>query len=131
MRFLRQLFEQPVLVAGCLVLAACSTGAPDISPGSGQGNAAPGATPVFTNQGIDVGTTGLEIDFGRTEPGAIKALSKLIGRAPATVAPACSGLRAARWADGTTMYFEERRYDPAAFVGWSTSDGSAGRTCGT
>lgn len=89
----------------------------------------PVAEPLFTASGIQVGATGMEIDFGRTEAGAVAAMSKLMGRAPASVAAACPGLRAAHWPDGTALYFEERRWDPPAFTGWQHQGQSAGRTC--
>lgn len=122
-------YGQPALVAGCLVLAGCSEdGAPSSS--SGATYATPVGDPVFTADGIDVGQTGMEIDFGRAQPGAITAMSKLMGAEPSQIAAACTGLTAARWRDGTVLYFEQRPYDPGAFVGWSRADGQAGRTCG-
>ncbi|WP_068116166.1 hypothetical protein [Tropicimonas marinistellae] len=91
--------------------------------------ARPVADPVFNATGIGVGATGMEIGFGRSEPGAIVAMSKLMGMEPAVVARACPGMRAARWPDGTALYFEERPYDPPAFVGWRAGADNAGRTC--
>jgi hypothetical protein len=119
---------QPALVAGCFVLAGCATDAP--RPGTDAGSRAmPVAEPVFREDGIAVGATGKEIGFGRAEPGAVAAMTKLIGRAPAGTGPACTGLRTTRWPDGTTLFFEPRAYDPAAFVGWQRGSESAGRTC--
>ncbi|SFC81745.1 hypothetical protein [Tropicimonas isoalkanivorans] len=121
-------YLQPALAAGCLVLAACGSAPSSVSPAP-AGRIEKVADPVFTDGGITAGGTGREIGFGRAEPGAVVAMSKLMGTGPAAVAPACTGLRAARWADGTTLYFAERPYDPAAFVGWRTATGQAGRTC--
>ncbi|MDV7141304.1 hypothetical protein R3X27_01275 [Tropicimonas sp. TH_r6] len=90
---------------------------------------APVAEPIFTSDGIEAGATGREIDFNRAEPGAIEAMSKLMGQGPVSVSQACSGLRAARWKDGTTLFFELKPYDPPAFVGWRRASGQAGQTC--
>ncbi|MFV0333769.1 MAG: hypothetical protein ACK5JR_06825 [Tropicimonas sp.] len=120
----RRDIARPALVAGCLWLAACAeTGGQRAMP------SAPAADPVFVAGGIQAGATGREIGFGRTEAGAIAAMSKLMGRAPERVTSACPGLRAATWADGTALYFEERRWDPPAFTGWQRDGNSAGRTC--
>ncbi|RYH10899.1 hypothetical protein [Tropicimonas sp. IMCC6043] len=117
--------KQPVLAAGCLLLGACVNSA---GPGPVTASA-PVAEPVFTEQGILAGATGKEIDFQRAEPGAIAAMSKLMGSAPASTAGACPGLRAARWPDGTTLFFETRPFDPPAFIGWQHGGQSAGRVC--
>ncbi len=106
--------------------ASAPTAPPTPQPAS---YSTPVAAPVFAADGIQAGATGREIDFNRAEPGAIVAMSKLMGRAPDSVAQACPGLRAARWPDGTTLYFETRPFDPPAFVGWRTATGQAGRTC--
>ena len=115
----------PALAAGCLMLAACAET-------DGQGARLPTpqiADPVFAASGIQAGATGQEIGFGRTETGAITAMSKLMGGAPVAVGPACAGLRAAHWPDGTALYFEERPWDPPAFSGWQHQGLSAGRIC--
>lgn len=117
---------KPVLVAGFVVLAACSASkAP--APPTGA-NVAKVADPVFTNDGIDAGSTGLEIDFGRTEGSTVAAMSKLMGSAPSRTGQ-CGPLRLAEWKDGTTLFFEPKPYDPPAFVGWATATGAAGRSC--
>lgn len=117
---------KPVLVAGFVVLAACSaSNAP--APPTGA-NVAKVADPVFTNDGIEAGTTGLEIDFGRTEGSTVTAMSKLIGSAPSRTGQ-CGSLRRVEWTDGTTLFFEPKPNDPPTFVGWMTATAAAGRNC--
>ncbi|NDR57559.1 hypothetical protein [Aliiruegeria sabulilitoris] len=120
--------RKPALVAGFLLLTGCMSGTPQSGPSVSEYRS-PVAEPVFTQDGINAGTTGQEIDFNRAEPGVITAMSKLMGAGPVSVSAACSGLREARWKDGTTLYFEPRAYDPAAFVGWQRGAERAGRTC--
>ncbi|MFD0982290.1 hypothetical protein [Tropicimonas aquimaris] len=129
---LRNRLYRPALVAGCVVLAACGAPQGPDTPASatGGGPVVKVADPVFAADRIRAGTTGQEIDFGRAEPGAVAAMAKLMGSRASSVGPACPGLRAARWPDGTTLFFAPQPYDLPALVGWQTSDASSGRTCG-
>ncbi|SDI76864.1 hypothetical protein [Aliiruegeria lutimaris] len=122
--------RKPALAVGFLLLAGCTSGNPQPEASISEYRS-PVAEPVFTQDGINAGATGQEIDFNRAEPGVITAMSKLMGAGPVSVGAACSGLREARWKDGTALYFEPRAYDPAAFVGWQHGAESAGRTCAT
>jgi hypothetical protein len=108
--------------AGCValaVLAGCAAPVPDRPP------------LLPAEQGLDVGGTGLEIGFGRTEGSTIDAVAYLLGGPPDSrgPAPGCPG-RVARWAaDGLTLYFTDGDFDGWA---WRGADGglrSAGRVC--
>ncbi len=81
--------------------------------------------PGFAAQGIDVGSTGLEIGFGRAEQGAIAAMTRLTGSQPQRGATPCPAVTSARWPDGAVLYFES-----GTFVGWSKDGETAGRVCG-
>lgn len=128
---IRSFLVQPAFVAGCFVLAACAAPPPPSGAPATDGGSVPKlAEPVFAADRIRAGATGQEIDFGRAEPGAVTAMSKLMGSRAVSVGPACPGLRAARWSDGTTLFFEPRPHDPPALVGWQTNDAKSGLTCG-
>jgi hypothetical protein len=112
--------------AALVLAAACAAPAPDRP------------TPIPAAQGLDVGATGLEIGFGRTEASTIDAVAFLLDRPPDArgPAPGCAG-SLARWdAAGLTLYFID-----GDFVGWRLRPGTgappnpagldqAGRTCG-
>lgn len=106
-------------MAALLLAASCS---PDPGP------PAPDRLPVTPGpRGLDVGDTGLEIGFGRTESGTIDAVAFLLGGPPDArgTAPGCPGARLARWdAAGLTLYFTD-----ADFVGWRRGAARAGETC--
>lgn len=121
-------YLQPAIAAGCFILVGCAAPTTPNAPAKAR-YSSPVADPVFTEDGIEAGATGREIDFNRAEPGAIAAMSKLMGSGPVDVSPACAGLRAARWKDGTVLYFQPKPYDPPAFVGWRNASASAGQTC--
>ncbi len=76
--------------------------------------------------GIALVGSPLRIDFGRTEAGAIAAMSRLAGSDPIDTRSCAGGrARSVTWRDGLSMVFEDR-----AFLGWATGDGrSAGLTC--
>ena len=115
-------------LAAALLLAACTTPGPSsvspsaVSPGSGALPSARGLSLVPAAQGLAVAPTDQEIGFGRYRPGAVAAATRVLGRAPDSIAAGqgCE-LTAARWErDGLTMYFAGR---DAAFVGWRTGGG--------
>jgi hypothetical protein len=115
-------------LAAVLVLAACAPAAPP---------APPGVTLVPAAEGLDVAGTGQEIGFGRHRPGAVAAVTRVLGRAPeAPVARTdCPGgpLTEVVWPrEGLALTFARN-----AFVGWQAGEGRsfpgpvrrAGRTC--
>lgn len=79
--------------------------------------------PVLTldAQGIMPTTSGLRIDFGRAQVGAIETVSRLLDEGPlqvATNAQCPAGpITAATWEDGLTLNFQGGQ-----FVGWTNSD---------
>ena len=93
---------------------------------------APGPDPapsghVFDADGIALVGSPLRIDFGRAEPGAVAAFSRLEGRDPSGSSDCGGGVRAVSWPGGTTLQFRN-----GGFLGWSLPDGtSAGVTCPT
>jgi len=114
-----------------LVLAACAPTVPQAPP------VPPGVSLVPAAEGLDVAGTGQEIGFGRHRPGAIAAVTRVLGSGPA--APVrridCPGgpLTEVAWPrEGLTLTFAQ-----GAFVGWQAGEGrrfpgplrDAGRTC--
>ena len=118
-------------LAPLLIAAACAPAAPDAPP------VPPGVTLVPAAEGLDVAGTGQEIGFGRHRPGAVAAVTRVLGRAPeAPVGRSdCPGgpLTEIAWPRaGLTLIFAQD-----AFVGWQAGEGrrfpgpvrKAGRTC--
>ena len=68
----------------------------------------------------------MEVSFDRAEPGASKALEKLVGTLQAPRPALCDGKQALAkpTAAGVTLFFRNR-----AFVGWQSQDGAAGELC--
>ncbi|MEM1428935.1 MAG: hypothetical protein AAGG09_05720 [Pseudomonadota bacterium] len=107
-----------VAVAGCA------------APSNDTRAPARGPTIVPAPAGLDVAPLGQEIGFGRFQPGAVAAVTRVVGRSPATTGPRldCPGgpLTEVVWPrEDLTLYFADQ-----AFVGWRTSGSSAGRICG-
>ena len=75
--------------------------------------------------GLAVSGSGLRVDFGRAQAGAIAAVARLEGRAPRSASACPDGrTRAVLW-EGLTLYVRD-----GAFLGWSRPDGSgAGIDC--
>ena len=118
-------------LAAVVVLAACAPGPPDAPP------VPPGVSLVPAAEGLDVAGTGQEIGFGRHRPGAVAAVTRVLGRAPEPPVGRidCPGgpLTEIAWPRaGLTLTFAQD-----AFVGWQAGQGrrfpgpvrSAGRTC--
>ena len=99
----------PVAAIAVLCLSAC--GPAPTGGSSARGDLLPAA------DGLRVGSTGLEIGFGRAQTGAVAAAAKLVGRQPeaVTTRDGCGPVRLTevRWRDGLTMSFRT-----GEFVGW-------------
>ncbi|MDU8942511.1 hypothetical protein [Ovoidimarina sediminis] len=118
------------LLAVAGLLSACAT--VPATPPARAGWAAPSST------GLAVHGTGLEIGFGRHIDGAVAAVTRLSGTAPASASPGCApGWQTVRWADGLTLHFRG-----GAFAGyeappdarlWATPPpvAAAGQRCAT
>lgn len=106
-------------VLGLAVLSACA-GTQTPQPPRG------GPELVLGSEGLDVGTTGLEIGFGRAPEGAIAAISGATGSRPVADAMRadCGGanLREVRFDNGLSVYFRDRM-----LIGWSLSGMPEGR----
>lgn len=105
-----------VRIAGAFaLLAGCVAAPPPL-----------GIVPAET--GIDVPGSTLEIGFGRAAPGAVDAVSRLIGSDPLqSVGP--PGCRVVRWRDGFELHARN-----GAFTGWRdararTGAAAAGDIC--
>ena len=109
------------LAAG-FVVAVC------VAPGPPR-DTAPAGNLVLRESGFGVAGTDLEISFGRSEAGAVRSATKLIGAAPVNVVRSGACTRYL-WPNGLAMDFRN-----GSFAGW-VSDGrvhsaaEAGQPCG-
>lgn len=115
----------PFACLAALLLAGCSSGA----GGGAEVPPARGLTIAPGPAGLNIVPTGQEIGFGRFQPGAVAAVSRILGRAPAPAVQridcVSTPLQEVRWPrDDLALYFADQ-----AFVGWASPSGTAGQAC--
>lgn len=102
-----------------LGLGACA------APPPGARTVPPDRALILAPEGLDVGDTGLEVGFGRTEASTIASVSRLLGAGPTSSGPVpgCPGT-AAQWdRAGLTLCFTD-----ADFTGWRAAPAPSGLT---
>ena len=106
-----------------LLLAGCVAAEAPVRESAAVGMTADG-------RGLQPNGTPLRIDFGRDEPGAVRAAAKLIGANPTerVVLEECGAgpMVSVRWANGFAMNFQY-----ADFVGWSSEKKAGTPVAGT
>lgn len=96
------------------LLTACAPTSGPVGPSAAGLSLEPGSG------GIEVIGSGQEIGFGRLQPGAVTAASRVLGRQPDLTRACAGGGSAATWSrDGLTMIFDRQ----GGFTGWETGGG--------
>ncbi len=94
---------------------------------------------LLASDGVRHGPSGLHVDFGRAEVGAVAAVSKILGAEPYVEVPVSGCGTVVSWAVGLDLTFRD-----GDFVGWRAEPGrfgtvgpksqgasSAGAVCGS